>query len=411
MPQCLSLFRRTPQRLQPIEETIPGVVTYTPPKSTEHEAVVNPAATVIDQDCIVSSMAVAENNIDHRSRRTTASNPDPERSIQVYQGKLTEAQWHYQELRKVNENQHKYILELEDQLRQMKVDRQNRKKAYAEFQQYHEVQMHNFTKVSKRYEDLDRKYMDIARTLQVTEDDRSTINRQLEVVSSTIENLVIRGRGKGSANLNRVAAIQHFRNSGLLEVFPVQEPQLESFHLNLFMESAMMAILVNGLFARPLKCIFDKSKEFEEICEWVQSRGSRASTRWRQELCILIAQDGEAMARRKEWEVNKVIVELKDLVSSVYGKVDTSMSEKIKELCNIAFDLSYAMFGMESQVYPALIDFAIPFNHHYMTLANRSDPEGSVSFVVFPSFQDSNNKLYFKAKVWCTLSTPDLIVM
>ncbi|KAG0363049.1 hypothetical protein BG005_002946 [Podila minutissima] len=257
-------------------------------------------------------------------------------------------------------------------------------------------------KVTRNYEDLDRKYMDLARTLQVTGDDRSTINKQLEVVSSTIENLVIRVRGKGSVNLNRDAAILHFRNSGLLQDFPVPEHDLESLHLNLFMEYAMMAILIGRLFTRPLQCIFDQSAEFEAICKWVEGRGSRAAARWRQELCILIAQDSEEMTRRKEREVNEAIVELKDLVSSVYGNVDTSMSDKIKELCNVAFDLSYVMFGMESRVYPVRIDVATPFNDNAMTMAKRSDPRGLVSLVVFPHFQDSNNKLYFKSKVWCT---------
>ncbi|KAF9302391.1 hypothetical protein BGZ74_005417 [Mortierella antarctica] len=257
--------------------------------------------------------------------------------------------------------------------------------------------------MTRNYEDLDRKYMDLARTLQVTADDRSTINKQLEVVSSTIENLVIRVRGKGSVNLNRDAAIQHFRNSGLLQDFPVPEHDLESFHLNLFMEYAMMAILTRRLFSRPLQCIFDQGDEFEAICKWVEVRGSRAAARWRQELCILIAQETEEMARRKEREVSQAIVELEDLVSSVYGNVDMSMSDKIKELCNVAFDLSYAMFGMESRVYPVPIRLAIPFNDNAMTMAMRSDPTGSVSLVVFPIFQDSNNKLYFKSKVWCTL--------
>ncbi|KAG0087795.1 hypothetical protein BGZ93_010743 [Podila epicladia] len=226
--------------------------------------------------------------------------------------------------------------------------------------------------MAKNYDELDRKYMDLARTLQVTGDDRSTISKQLKVVNSTIENLVIRGRGKGSVNLNRIAAIQHFRNSGLLQDFPVQENQLESFHLNLFMEYAMMAILIDRLFMRPLQCIFDQSGEFETICKWVEDRGSRVAARWRQELCILIAQDREEMVRRKEREVNEVIVELANLVSSVYGNVDTSISDKIKELCNIAFDLSYAMFGMESRVYPVPIRLAAPFNDDIMTMATRS---------------------------------------
>ncbi|KAG0378591.1 hypothetical protein BGX24_003387 [Mortierella sp. AD032] len=318
-----------------------------------------------------------------------------------------------------NQSQKNHILKLENQLQHMSVECQQLREArdhlhgaYKQLEQSNDDLTRKFKKKARQYEDLDRKYMDLARALQVTEDDRSTINKQLELVSLTIENLVIRGRGIGSVNLNRDAAIHHFRSSKLLQDFPVQELQLDSFHLNLLMEAAMMEVLMKDLFVKPLQCIFDMSHEFAEICEWMQVRGSRAAERWRQELCILIAQDGEEMARRKEKEVNKAFVELKDLVSSVYGNVDTSMSDNIKELCNIAFDLSYAMFGMESKVYPVAIGPAAPFDENYMTLAKRSDPNGSVSWMVFPSFLDSNNKLYFKSKVWYPReSTLDLIKM
>ncbi|KAG0360659.1 hypothetical protein BGX24_005511, partial [Mortierella sp. AD032] len=235
--------------------------------------------------------------------------------------------------------------------------------------------------MTRRYDDLNRKYMDIAGTLQVTNDDQSTISRQLGVVGARIENLVIIGRGPRSVNVNRAAAIQFFRNSGLLKDFPVQEPELEPFHLSLLIESAMMEILIKHFFTRPLQCIFDGSEEFEAICGWMISRGSRASDRWRQELCILIAQDGEEMARRKEKEVSVAIMEFKNLISNVYSNVNKSMSNKIKELCDIAFDLSYAMFGMESKVYPVAIGLAAPFDGNYMTMAKRSDSNGSVSWV------------------------------
>ncbi|KAF9901807.1 hypothetical protein EC991_005633 [Linnemannia zychae] len=264
----------------------------------------------------------------------------------------------------------------------MSLKSQHIQNVHAESEQHLNEQMHIFKKLSKRYEDLDRKYMDLARTLQVTDHDRSTINKQLELVSSTIESLVIKGRGKGSANLNRVTAIQRFRDLGLLTGFPVQEDHLESFHLCFFMESAMMTVLVNRLFTRPLECIFDRSSEFESICSWMEGRGSRATARWRQELCILIAQDGEEMARRKVIEVNGAIVELNDLASSVFCNVDTSISDKIKGLCNIAFDLSYAMFGMESRVYPIPVELATPFDDNYMTMAKRSGPGESVSLVI-----------------------------
>lgn len=444
------------------EETALEVALYIPPRSEEHqgeEAVMvtmqdgndssmaveqinidqrsgrpiasNPETGIVtNQDCIVASIAVAENNIDRRPGRTAASNPVMKRSNQE---QLREAQLENQAILK-NQTQKKYIHKLQKGLNRLFAENQRLqgvcnglhgahtglqgthvnltnsyiklRGAYADLQHYHEEQGRKLKKMARDYEDLDKKYMDLARTLQVTEDDRSTINKKLSAVTSSIENLIIRGRGNGSVNLNRGAAIQHFNNLELLVYFPLQEHQLEPFHYSLLMEAAMILILNRHLFARPLQCIFDESEQFEAICAWMESRGSTVTARWRQELCLLIVQDDGEMKLRKEKEVDLAIMKLKELVSSVYGNVDTYMSDKIKELCNIAFDLSYAMFGMESKVYPIQVEPGSPFNEEEMTMAKRSDPSGSVSFVVFPKFQDSNNKLYFKAKVWCPLEEP-----
>ncbi|KAF9138282.1 hypothetical protein BG015_002438 [Linnemannia schmuckeri] len=369
---------------------------------------------VANQDCIVASIAVAENNIDRGPGRTAASSPVPERSIQE---QLRVAQLENQAILDENQSQKKRILELRKELDCLSAENQclqgdhvrlqssydELRGDYVNLQHYHKEQGRKFKKMSREYENLDKKYMDLARTLQVTEDDRSTINKKLSAVASSIENLVIRGRGNGSVNLNRGAAIQHLSNLGLPVYIPLQEHQLEPFHYSLLMEAAMMWILYLHLFSRPLQCIFDRSEQFEAICAWMERRGSTVTARWRQELCLLIVQNDREMKLRKEKEVNLAIVKLKELVSSVYGNVDTYMSDKIKELCNTAFDLSYAMFGMESKVYPVLVNLGSPFNEEEMTMAKRSDPSGSVSLMVFPKFQDSNNKLYFKAKVWCPL--------
>ncbi|KAG0256877.1 hypothetical protein BGZ95_005378 [Linnemannia exigua] len=418
-----------PEPPLPSENTALEVTPYTPPSSEEHQ---EGTVMLTNQDSIVASIAVAENNIDRKPGRTAASNPVSKRStIEL----LREAQQDNQALLDENQSQEEDIRKRQNELNRLSAEYQRLqgnhnclygahtdlqgvhsklqgahnelRGAYADLDHHYQEQRRKFKKMARDYKDLDKKYMDLARTLQVTEDDRSTINKKLSAVASSIENLVIRGRGNGSINLNRGAAIQLFSNLGLLVCFPLQENQLEPFHYSLLMEAAMMLILSLHLFGRPLECIFEGYQQFEAICAWMESRGSTVTARWRQELCLLIAQDDGEMKRRKEKEVDVAIVELKEVVSSVYGNVDTYMYEKIKELCNIAFDLSYAMFGMESKVYYTYFNSGSPFNEEEMTMAKRSDPSGSVAFVVFPRFQDSNNKLYFKAKVWCPLEEPE----
>ncbi|GJJ71576.1 P-type Cu+ transporter [Entomortierella parvispora] len=337
-------------------------------------------AMEIDQDSIVSNTAVKEDNAVNGPGEKTSSKPNvwSDGVHQALRGQLTGAQYKIQELTKISQSQGDFIVKLQNDLNHLSSNRRYLQGAYSELEHNHNELKRKHETVLRKYEDLDRKYMDIARSLQVTGDDRSTINKQLEAIYSAIETMVIRLRGKASVNLNRAVAIEQLRDFGLLQDFPIQEDQLESFHLNLLMECALMCTLSNHLFSRPLQCIFDGSQEFETICELVEQRGSKASDRWRQELCILIAQDGEGMAHRKEIEVSNVKAELEHWVSSVYGNVDAAITNKIQELCSSAFDLSYALLGMESRVYPVWPDIGSQFNNNEMKKSTRSNPEGLV---------------------------------
>ncbi|KAG0202513.1 hypothetical protein BGX28_005001 [Mortierella sp. GBA30] len=271
--------------------------------------------------------------------------------------------------------------------------------ANIDLQQQYDDLRRRYTKKVESYKELDKNYMDLVRPLQVTGDDQSTVYSRLMHVRVSIEGLVQKAKGDRSANMKKEAAIEHFRDSGLLKEFPVQEAHLDYYHLNFYMESAIMTTLVARFFSRPLECIFDQSKEFEGIREWVDRQDRKIAARWRQQLCILIAKDVKAMDGRREEEVSKAAEELECLVSRVYPNVD--MSAKIKELCYKTFDLSYAMFGMESMVRPVSPRLGTPFNETDMTTPQKSNSRGSVSLVIFPTFQDDGGGFHFKAKVWC----------
>ncbi|KAG0308156.1 hypothetical protein BGZ98_008813 [Dissophora globulifera] len=261
-------------------------------------------------------------------------------------------------------------------------------------QQYNDLQQ-KYDKKVESYKELDKNYMDLVRPVLVTTDDYSTIYNRLMLIRVTIENLVQKAKGNRSINLQQEAALDHFRDFGILQDFPIEETAIQPYHLNLCMESAIMAILIERLFTRPLECIFDQSEKFEDIRRWVDERDRKIASRWRQQLCILVSQDVDAMTRRKEEEVNTVAQALSDLVSKVYSNVD--MSAKIKELCLNAFDLSFAMFGMESMIYPVSIPLGAAFEDENMTTPQNSNPTGSVTLVIFPAFQDDES-FYFRPK-------------
>ncbi|KAG0308150.1 hypothetical protein BGZ98_008807 [Dissophora globulifera] len=179
-------------------------------------------------------------------------------------------------------------------------------------QQYNDLQ-HKYNKKVESYKELDKNYMDLVRPLLVTSDDPSTIYNGLMKIRVSIENLIQKSKGDRSINLQHKIVVGRFKKYGLLEVFP-EETHLDSYHLNLYMESEVMMVLIRRMFTRPLGYLLKQN-----------------------------------------------------------------MSAKIKELCYDTFDLSFAMFGMESMIYPVRISLGIPFDNENMTTPHKSNPAGSVS--------------------------------
>ncbi|KAF9156546.1 hypothetical protein DFQ26_009307, partial [Actinomortierella ambigua] len=166
--------------------------------------------------------------------------------------------------------------------------------------------------------------------------------------------------------------MRRLEESGLHRDFPIQGDLNHSL-LTHYIESVVSAILVKHLFEKPLRCFFDQSDKFEEICDWVEAQGSQAAARWRQELCIMLDFKGKAMAERREKEIRVVAMRLEALLHEVYPNADqTAMSHEIMSLCTMAFDLSFAMFGRETKIYVDSVKPGDTFNRNSMELAFRS---------------------------------------
>ncbi|KAF9394337.1 hypothetical protein BGX21_010414 [Mortierella sp. AD011] len=253
-----------------------------------------------------------------------------------------------------------------------------------------------YNKKAARYSELDKDYRDLIRNIQVTDDDHSTIYQRLTNIRTAIENLIQKARR--SASMNREHAIEHFRNSKRVDEFHVLEADLERYNLDLYMESAIMYILINSFFLGPLGCIFDRVQEFVTLSDWVDQKDKKVAGRWRQQLCVLVDQD-EAAKERKENAILRVAGEITKLVYDVYTKVD--MGSKIFVLCRDAFDLSFAMYGMEHKIYPFETPFDTPFDDETMTTPQSSNPDGKVSLLIFPAFKDDIDLFKIPPKVWC----------
>ncbi|KAF9104390.1 hypothetical protein BGX27_010114 [Mortierella sp. AM989] len=252
---------------------------------------------------------------------------------------------------------------------------------------------------AESHRNLSKEYMDLVRPIMTTNYDYATIHRDLVGIRVSIENLVQRAKGIRSSNMKKEAVVQHFKSSGQLEGFPIPEDDLEPYHLSLYIESAIMSVLMDSFFSRPLECIFDYGEKFKDIYRWVDERDSKVSTRWRQQLCVLAIRDTHAMNLKREQEVTKAVISLSRLVRKFYSNVD--MSSTITELCYAAFDLSFGMFGMESLITPVSIPLGMQFDNESMDAAYDSNMEGDVSLVIIPAFKGIDSTSWVKPKVWC----------
>ncbi|GJJ73548.1 hypothetical protein EMPS_05906 [Entomortierella parvispora] len=269
-------------------------------------------------------------------------------------------------------------LNTEDDVAQMK----NSRDKY----QQENVLLHQKLETQQRdYEVMSKNYFDLVRLIRVTDDDHSTIIDKLNKLKTSIENLVKKAQGGRSVNLNKDAALEHIKNSGKLEGFPVPEDKLDAHHLNLFMESIVMSTLVSFFFEKPLSSIFDYNDGFKQIYDWMRERNPTLAFRWRQQLCVMLRDDPKTKVRQEELVASAVAV-LSEIVSSVY--TNTEESVKIRDICNQALALSLALTSQESAIFPETVPIGTDFDAITMIATPKSNIEGKVVLVVFPTFKD-----------------------
>ncbi|KAF9578963.1 hypothetical protein BGW38_004982, partial [Lunasporangiospora selenospora] len=253
-----------------------------------------------------------------------------------------------------------------------------------------------YTKKSVDYDNMSRNYMDLVRTIKVTDDDHSTIIDKLNKLRTSIDNLVRKLQGVKSANLDRTAAIKLLKSRGLLEKFPVEEQHLEPFQLNLFIESIIMKRLQDQFFDAPISSAFDHNDEFLQLYNWMYRKNPAAAVRWRQQIGAMLVADPEMSAQKKK-KVDMATQDLLSLVKSIYPNVNEPPS-KLSEVCDKAFDLALAMMGQSTSLSTVDVPLNTPFDEELMCPSVKSNPDGAVALVIFPGFQDPQGYRVIKPK-------------
>ncbi|KAG0196228.1 hypothetical protein BGX28_010412, partial [Mortierella sp. GBA30] len=329
---------------------------------------VNPevdSSAVIDQDATISSLSVPQELINHCKTSIPASTPgQTEEPYPVHdQEKLNEAAQINRDIHFENTQQKQLILSLQAELTMYKFSYSELLKAHKAHmpcdsdlrQEIHYLKCNyekavqdlnnatrNYNKLAathqmtlQKYDQMDTNYMAAVTStnLEVTNDDHGSITTRLNTLTSKIQSLLAKCKGNDSTNLKRIETIQRLRDFKMLQDFPVQEILLETYHLNLFIESAFAKILMDRLFRNPLKGVFDQGRQFDAICSWVERQGSPAARLWRQQLCLLTSENVELRANWKSTAVDATATDLMALISQVYSNVDNlQISENIHAL-------------------------------------------------------------------------------
>ncbi|KAG9061672.1 hypothetical protein KI688_007253 [Linnemannia hyalina] len=307
----------------------------------------------------------------------------------------------FQKIDSLNEKNNKLeykLAESAEQRRYAEHEQRQTRQAYEQLtKEKHDLQV-KLDARERDYQTMSKNYLEHVRLIRATDDDHSTIIDRLTQLKTFIEQMVRKAQGSRSCNLNRTAAIDYLKSYGLLETFPIAEKNLEPFHINLFMESVVMNVLVSRFFDQPLCCVFEYNKGFAQIYDWMNSRNHSQAVRWRQQLCLMLTQDPEIKSRQEK-EVAMTADALTELITKVYN--GSSEGLKIRDICNRAFDLSVAMTGIDSVIKPSVPPLNMPFDEEYMKSSLKSNPQGKIALVIFPAFKDQEENFNIGPKVWC----------
>ncbi|KAF9915435.1 hypothetical protein FBU30_002004, partial [Linnemannia zychae] len=202
-----------------------------------------------------------------------------EQENQILRNNNKELETQNKNLRNSNNDLHIQIQNLldnkEDLLNQLESASKTNRKFLAELdhlkdtnedlEKKHDELTRKLNKKVESYKELNKNYMELVRPLRVSDDDHSTIYSRLARIRVSIESLVQSVKSEGSVIPKKDVVINYFSKYICLDKFCDEEADLDSYHISLLMESAVMSILIDHLFNRALGCIFPQSQEFENI--------------------------------------------------------------------------------------------------------------------------------------------------
>ncbi|CAO3647502.1 unnamed protein product [Cunninghamella blakesleeana] len=405
----------------------------------------------------------------HSSSYQTNNDTDSDKDLIIHS--LNESlHIHKEILEKIQAEKEAYVAKL-DRERKQELEQIENTKQYLEEQMdrynrldaaYHSLQQ-ELTHKKEDYQRMEAKFYAQVKSIKATDDDLSTIQNEINHVSSQLNNICMGLKSKmdfesGTAYfmeryhydkdlIEQYLLVNHSShqkdlkkennnhnhnhsdtNDSEEEVVVKEEEDnnhrnnenemkflLESRHITMFTEKLIMEMLIEYIYNQPLHIGVSCNEAYDKVYNWMNTYNLEWANRFRQQMSALVVNQAyhdeyETVEMAKEKLVDDILEQLSYIYPTINQNEDyrNSQQKKISNVVTRAARLNLAMKGQEIPVRYKTIDQGckIPFDSTFMKPVSKSKPDGYVLFVISPPFiaidpKDDEHGFVIPGKVYC----------
>lgn len=167
------------------------------------------------------------------------------------------------------------------------------------------------------------------------------------------------------------------------------DERLEPGVITMFTEKFVMEVLVERIFSQPIHPGVSVNKTFDDLRTWMGMRNDAWAHRLRQQVTALVVKQPGDEQKNIDDALASVVEYILETLTQMYPRIreGTSNQKKVEGIVARAAKLDLAMKGQDIKVFCASIEEGVaPFDEKIMQPVGKSDPDGTVLFVVSPPF-------------------------
>lgn len=188
-----------------------------------------------------------------------------------------------------------------------------------------------------------------------------------------------------------------------------EDERLEPGVITMFTEKLITDILTKDIFNQPIHAGVSVNETFQNLSDWMEPRNPEWAGRLRQQVSALVVKQPGIEQDKIDNAIKQVVTEILDDLSNIYPRVKDgeAQKKKVENIVAKAAKLNLAMKGQDIKVFCAPIEEGVAaFDERLMKPVSRSEPNGTVIFVISPPFvavdpKDEDHGFIIHAKVFC----------